>query len=810
MKVARFTFTFFVLSGLLFLSDQKAGPLPPIGKFFSPFYGFWQNAVNNLDEIPASIALNGISEIVDIYYDEHLIPHVFAQNEHDLFYTVGYLNAKHRLWQMEIQAMNAAGRLSEIIGTNTLRHDRMQRRMGILQSAMDMEKEWLQHPELAPMLNSYTLGVNEFINNLKEKDLPIEYKLLDYKPESWSPLKTILVAKNMSALLTLGESDLENTNFASIYGMELFNFLFPDREDDIDPVIPVGTSWKFQTPSSTEPFQHHYLEGNNSRLYKRPSPGLGSNNWVVSGAKTQSGKPILANDMHLGLNLPAIWYQMQLQAPGINTFGHNLPGTPLIITGFNDSIAWGFTNSPRDLVDWYALTLNDQNKTEYLYDGKWMKLQAVVEEIKVRNGETFYDTVYYSHYGPVVFDDSFESRTKKSYSSMQWIAHKLSYEGITFKKLLKARNYTDFRDAIQDFSTPPQNIVFASASGDIALHCQGNIPLRRKNQGKFLIDGSLPGAEWISYIPFEHNPQIFNPDQAFISSANQHQTDENYPYYLYNDFFEYYRNRRINHLLRDMQNITPQDMQNLQLDNYSIKAAEFLPIMLDSLEIDKIPLDKRYIVEGLKKWDYQYEADIPEPVYFELLWESFYGVLWASLDEHQVPLRKPTAFQSYLLLDRLGELREMGFEVKKFTEILHMAFDESLKKIEDAEKTQGGDLRWDAYKNTSIMHMAGIEAFSFTKLSIGGSGDAINAITARHGPSQRLIVAFEGNGVKAWSNYPGGQSGNPGSKYYNNFIKMWENGQYIEILFMKDKKDKSDKIKYTSRLYTPGMQILDH
>jgi penicillin G amidase len=247
---------------------------------------------------------------------------------------------------MEIQAMNAAGRLSEIIGPNTLRHDRMQRRMGILQSALEMEKEWMQHPEIASMLASYTQGVNDYIGKLKDKDLPIEYKLLDYRPESWSPLKTILVAKNMSAMLTLGESDLENTNFVSIYGMGLFDFLFPEREEGIDPVIPAGTRWDFQASPATETFENHYIKEITPRGYERPNPNLGSNNWVVSGAKTQSGKPILCNDMHLGLNLPAIWYQIQLQAPGINTFGHNLPGTPLIITGFNDSIAWGTYQQP--------------------------------------------------------------------------------------------------------------------------------------------------------------------------------------------------------------------------------------------------------------------------------------------------------------------------------------------------------------------------------------------------------------------------------------------------------------------------------
>lgn len=804
MKFLRFAITFLITLALTIALNFRITSIPPLGKLLDPFHGFWQNAQSKAIDAPKVVDLPGMKDAVTVKYDEDLIPHIFAQNEEDLYEAVGYITASQRLWQMEFETHDAAGRLSEIVGPLTLKRDRLKRRQGMVQWAELDLKHWEQNDTINRILDAYTAGVNAYINSLGKKDYPIEYKLLDYKPEPWTKLKCVLLLKYMSAMLTMSESDLENTNTVKLFGKKDFDFLFPEKLPGIDPVIPAGTKWDFdpikiERPDSTDQL---FLFTNN--VTEKPDPAIGSNNWAVSGTKTKSGYPIFANDMHLGLNLPCIWFQMQLNTPKFNVFGHNLPGVPFIITGFNDSIAWGFTNAYRDMVDWYKITYRTNSRDQYKYNDKWMNTRKVIEAIKVRGEGTFYDTVVYTHHGPVVYDRNFTGNDQQVDLAMHWIASVVSDEPLTFLELPKARNYDSFKKAIRHFACPPQNMAFASAQGDIAMNIQGKFPNKWREQGKFILDGSSREADWQGYIPVEQNPSILNPERGFVSSCNQNPTDSLYPYYTYCDHFEHYRNVRLNRVLDSLQNIDVQDMMHLQMDDYSVMAESIMPTLLDSLVTENLNGKSKEIAEALMGWNYQFDYDQKAPSYFRIWWRLFYNMIWDEFDNQKVALDKPNNFTTIYILKKYPNYKFIDIkstpQKETLTDLINLSFAEAVDSIEQWEKDKGLEITWQHFKNTGIRHMVPFfTSFSYEDLAIGGDATAINAVTTNHGPSQRLIVSL-GPAVKAWSNYAGGQSGNPGNPQYDHFIDAWTKGKYFPVLFLHSPTEQNDKIIFTQTL----------
>ena len=334
------------------------GKTPRLGYFLSPQQGFWQNAEPLDVSFDKNISIAGIKSNADVYFDDRLVPHIYAENDTDAYFIQGYLHAKFRLWQMEFQTNVAAGRLSEIIGEGGIKTDQYFRRLGMVYGAEQSLKALEANPETKAATDAYTNGVNAYIKSLKENELPFEFKLLDYKPELWSNLKTALFLKFMSFDLTgQGDDDLWMTNTRNYLGYETFKKLFPERADSLDPIIPKGTAFDkpsiiVKTPANADSvYFHKNDQGITAAPPIIPDKNNGSNNWAVSGAKTKSGKPILCSDPHLGLNLPSLWYEMQITTPTHNTYGASFPGVPAIIIGFTDSIAWGVTNAGRDVKD---------------------------------------------------------------------------------------------------------------------------------------------------------------------------------------------------------------------------------------------------------------------------------------------------------------------------------------------------------------------------------------------------------------------------------------------------------------------------
>jgi penicillin amidase len=810
MKILKFLFSLVITVGLAFICDNQFKPsdsdtaIPPLGKLFNPFTGFWQNAKSSTDLPTESINLNQLIAPVEVQFDEKMVPHVFAQNMQDAMFIQGYLTAQDRLWQMDSGARFGSGRLSEILGEGALEGDMIQRRRGIFLAAQRAVKEWQKEKETYELWESFTRGVNAYILSLKPKDYPIEFKLLDYAPEPWTVVHSALIIKNMALTLCSRENDIESTNAYNHFGAETFNFLYPEYNPKQKPIIPEGTPFDFEPVEISKKKESTEMIGmfNHKTLEKTPE-GIGSNNWAVSGAKTASGNPILCSDPHLRLTLPSVWYEMQLQTPEINVYGVTLPGLPGIIIGFNENIAWGQTNVGQDVMDWYNIKWMDENKETYEVDGLEKEVQKIINVFKVKGlDEPVKDTVKHTIWGPVVYEDPAHP---KQDLAMRWAGVETpNPKEIEFINLLNSgKNYDDYSAALKHYESPAQNFAFASKDGDIAIKVNGKFPIKKEGQGRLVQDGSDSDNAWSGFIPMNQVPQIKNPARQFIASANQHSTDPTYPYY-YNGGFDDYRGRHLVNRLSNMDSITIEDMMALQNDNFSIFAEEATTLLLENIDSNSLNFSQKSALKKIKNWDYKVEKKSITPVLFTEWWNEFYEMTWDEMFvfEDSIEMLKPEPWRTLEILDTLENSHFFDIKstekIENSKNIATLSFIKMMDKMADNFKDPA--YNWSKHKGTVVSHVGRIAAFSSSPIDVGGYRQALNAISEFNGPSWRMIVEL-GDEVKAYGVYPGGQSGNPGDAYFDSMLPKWANGEYYELFFMKDENDKRMPIRCAQKFF---------
>lgn len=530
-------------------------------------------------------------------------------------------------------------------------------------------------------------------------------------------------------------------------------------------------------------------------VMEKPNPHNGSNNWAVGPEKSYSGNPILANDPHLGLNLPSIWYIMQISTPYQNTMGATLPGTLGVISGFNEYIAWGETNATRDVKDWYKIEFKDANRDYYKYDNQWKKTSKRIVKIKIKNAETFNDTVIYTHYGPVSYDRNFKNDAEQVGYAMKWAGH-IGHNFVDlFLKLNKGKTYDDYKNAIANHVAPAQNFVFASKEGDIAIWVQGQFPNKWEGQGKFLMDGNNPEHDWQSFIPTEFNAFTKNPKRGFVSSSNQHPTDSLYPFYVFNDGYDSYRNRVINDFFRSKDKFDIQDFKNLQNTNFNKKASELLPYMLKHMDTSGLNIDQKNILSSVENWDFNSETNQLAPSVWDAWWTTLYILIWDEFETEDIVLEAPFTYRTIRMLketpkDEFMDILETPEKENAF-DLFLISFKQATKQLLEF-KEQNGTYKWQNYKGTQIGHLLeSLPAFSRFDIPIGGDRNTVNAAGNDWGPSWRMIVEMADT-PKAYGIYPGGQSGNPGSKFYDNFIDDWAKGNYLKLHFMQSKNATQD------------------
>lgn len=812
MRIIPFLIFGVITTALIFILNSSVLLPVPLGKLLNPQNGLWQNAEPADKDFSADLKFSQLKGKAEVYFDERLVPHVFAENELDAFFIQGYLHAKFRLWQMEFQTHAAAGRLSEIVGPRLIDFDRGRRRLGMVYAAEAALKEIENDPESLAEANIYTAGVNAYIETLTESSLPIEYKLLGYKPEKWTNLKTALFLKAMAFDLAAYENDFEMSSAKAVFSAYDFDKLYPIVMDSLDPIIPKGTEFPspgidVSIPANADSLYFNFKDSNIiAEERDNPDRDNGSNNWAVSGTKTQSGSPILANDPHLGLNLPALWYEMQISTPSFNAYGATFPGAPSVIIGFNDHCAFGFTNAMRDVRDYFEVRFNDETRSEYWFDSSWRPTTFRVELIKVKGQPDFKDSVAYTNIGPVMYDKSFNggrATNDKNYA-VRWKAHDPSNELKVFTMLNKAKNYDDYYEAVKYLHTPGQNCIFASKNGDIAIWDQGAFPAKWRRQGDFVMPGNDSGFFWKGVIPQVENPHQINPERGFVSSANQLPTDTTYPYYL-GGSYPPYRGWEINKRLSNMDNITPKDMMDLQVDNYNVFAEMAVPVLLRNIDAGKINSVQLKYLNLLKDWDYNNNPESKGTTVFVVLWDSLENEVWT--DEFTKYTHKLPWPHESTLLDLINNDPQFSFfdnintpEVESIKDDIMNAFIKTCKTLSEAESN--GKLTWTKFKDTRVQHLAQIPAFSRLHLPIGGGSHVINATKEQHGPSWRMVVSLTPE-TEAYGIYPGGQNGNPGSKFYDDFVDQWAQGEYYKLWMMKP-ADKTDKRIKWKMIFNPA------
>jgi penicillin amidase len=797
---------YFLLSFILtilfiwFLSVPNPKAPIPLGKFLDPCNGFWRLAEGEKPDFPESLSFPELGSPVEVVFDERRVPHIFGSKQEDIAFVQGYLTARDRLWQMEFQVYAASGRLSELIGRGekdaVLNLDRQNRRKGMVFAAEQTLAALEREPEVKPILDAYVAGVNAWINRLRPRDYPLEYRLMNYRPEPWTVLKTALLLKYMANTLTGGTDDIEYTQALQLWGEPLFDRLYPERPFDESQIIPDEGKLDFvPLPSPVRPPGYHpdSLIAGEFPLEK-PVAGYGSNNWAVSGARSTTGNPILCNDPHLSLNLPSLWYELQLHTPEQNVYGVSLPGAPGIVIGFNDSIAWGMTNAGRDVLDFFRISWKDDRREEYLLAGRWEKAQTRIEAFRIKGEGMYYDTVKYTQLGPVMYDARFGENISTDLA-IRWMAHEPSLEAKTILKLNQAKNYSEYLKAISYFDCPAQNFVFSSSKGDIAIWQMGKFVLKWPEQGRFLLEAADSAQLWNAYIPKEQNPHILNPVRGFVSSANQLSTSVRYPYY-YNGGFESFRNRRLNTLLSGIEPLSAEDMKRIQLDNYSMAAADILPLMLSEFDAGPLSDVQQAAYDKVRKWDYFYGKDSEGAVIFDSWWNQLYDMIWQDEfmlagSELSLPGKDATII---LLRDSLNfsfykDVRNGNTPNRKT--LINQAFLATVESLVTDYDPNPDHWKWGAFKGTTIRHIARIEPLG-RQVDMGGGKNILNASSKHWGPSWRMIVQL-GDEPKAFGVYPGGQSGNPGSRYYDNFVNDWANGSYYRLWYMKNAEDRREK-----------------
>lgn len=810
MKIVKAVVSVLFSLVLIYTLNNKFGDIPPLAKFLDPFNGFWANAESKKQASENILNIEGLKGEVEIHFDDQMIPHIFANNDHDLYFAQGYITAKDRLWQMDFQTRFASGRLSEVVGPKAIELDRYQRRMGMSFGAENMIEVVMKDPEINAIMNAYSAGVNAYIHSLKPSEYPIEFKLLNYEPEDWKPVNSALLLKLMSATLAGGSNEFYMNNVLQKYGPEITKDLFPDYPFREDPIIPVGTKWDFEPVNVPEmPSLGKTTTALNINT-KEKEEGIGSNNWAVSGKKTASGYPLLANDPHLDLTLPSIWYQIQLASTDVNACGVSIPGSPGVIIGFNKDVAWGVTNVGSDVLDWYNIKFKDASKKEYWFDNKWLPVKERIENIKSSDGRTLTDTVLYTHHGPVVYtseqrpDNFSKVNNIPTGHALKWVAHMGSNDIRTFIALNKAKNYTDYRKALTYYSAPAQNFVFASFENDIAITPNGYFPLKWKGQGKFLLDGTNPSNDWSGRIPAEHNPTVKNPERNFVSSANQFPSDQSYPYYLNWEYSGYERSHRINKRLSVMTQANVDSIQNLQNDNYSILAENILLTLVSLVDTEKLNASEREGLNIVSKWNKFFDADEIGASIFEL-WHKNLGIqIWQDdFGDPKTPMRYPSRDRNVQLL--LSEPNALWWDNVKTakketrTDLVNASFKFAIDSLQRKFGPLDTDWAWANLKKTHVPHLAKVAGFGSKFLYNGGSKTSVNATSESNGPSWRMIVAL-GKEVKAYGVFPGGESGNPGSHYYDDMIDTWSEGKLNELVYLKVKDEKSKRIITTWKM----------
>ncbi len=761
-------------------------------------------ATKSFPQTSGTIVVEGLGGPVSIHRDSFGMPHVFASNERDAYLAAGILHAQDRLWQMDLIRRAGEGRLAEILGEKALPVDRLFRTLGLTAVSRQIVSEL--DIDTRSALESYATGVNAYIRDHRSS-LPVEFDMLGIEPDPWLPEHTILLSKLMAWELNYSRwVDITFGYIVERVGEERARELYPDWPPGAPVIVPAELRGTLGADLLGADRLFHDLTGLGGF-------GSGSNSWVISGSKTVSGKPLLANDPHLVLTAPARWYEMHLSTPTLDVSGASLPGIPFIVIGRNRSIAWGLTNAMVDDEDFYIEEVDSiEYPTRYRVNGDWREMQSKVDTILVKDQLPVVLTSYRTHHGPIVNRVEPAAALSPRLLSMQWTAMEATQEARAFYQINRAANWREFREGLKHFSAPAQNFVYADTAGNIGYYLGGRIPLRRVRQLSSPYPGGTGQFDWQGYVPFEENPHAFNPSSGFLATANNRIVDEAYPYYISNQWEPSWRVQRINEVLSNSARLEVEDCQRLQLDLVSPQARIIVPEILraypDTVTQDE---DLRTALTYFRSWDFTMrQEDVPTSVFQSFLMRAIRNTFDDELGDAVARLYDTSAARPLIALTRLLQKDSSAWfddgttpSVESKNDIIRRSLEEGIR---DLRQKYGGELKelsWGTVHQVEFTHVFGENRllrplFNVGPFPVGGSHSTVwkgdfrirEAFRNFVGPSTRQVFDLSDlNNTRAVT--PPGQSGQIYHKNYADQVPLWLAGAYRRVPMDRDRIERA-------------------
>lgn len=802
-------------------------------------------ARSQFPQISGSVKLDGLKGSVEIIRDSFGVPHIYADTPDDLFRAQGYVHAQDRYFQMEFWRRIGQGRLAELFGPSALEQDQFIRTVGWHRVAAEEAKHL--NPEMQLALDSYAAGVNGYALT-HQGQLGLEFKVLGligptWQPEVWKPENSLTWAKAMAWNLG-GNLDTELLRMAITAkgGAALTEALLPPYPKDGPVIVPStgsanasdrGEGMRSRGDERKSTLSPHPLTSSSPDTVKTTlhllkntrqlaettgllrENGIGSNNWVVAGSHTSTGKPILSNDPHLGVQMPSIWYQIGLHCRSISAacpydvVGASFAGVPGVIIGHNARIAWGVTNVEPDTQDLVIEKPNPNNSDEFEYMGKFELSQVREEVINVAGKESVRLKVRVTRHGPVISDIfkpikdlKLDQGLGQQVLALQWTSLQSENLFNAVLKINQAQNWEMFREALHDWASPAQNFVYADIDGNIGYQMPGRIPIRKNSDGKAPTSGWNGDADWVSYIDFEKLPKLFNPKQGYIVTANNAVVDGQYPFLITHDWERGYRARRISELITSKEKLSVEDMTRFQMDSHATHADDLLPL-LDSITLNS---ELAPALAALKAWDRVYTRDSVGATIFEAFWKHlahniFDDELGADLAKEVIDLGSPTklAVKNTLAQSDAPWWDNVSTPNKETRdEIVAKSLTNAIAELKgklgnDMAQWRWGKLHTITFQNQTLgkSGVAPIEAlFNRGPFALDGATSTVNAentneeFTVRSHPSWRMVVDL-GDFTKSVAVHPTGQSGHTLSPHYDDMMKLWLEGRTQAFLWQR-------------------------
>jgi penicillin G amidase len=796
-----------VSGGILFLAFLGAGPLPALGPAFNPVTGAWTMAAE-AQVRSETLHLDGVQQPARVILERDGTAHIVAQTDHDLFVAIGYVQARFRLFQMDLLRRQGEGRLSEIVGKAALDTDRFELQLGLLRTA---QQEWTSaSPRSHEALLAFAQGVNDRIAEAESThELDAMFTLLGYQPRPWTPVDSLLVKGDMTQTLNFTDTPLVMALLKKSLGPDLtsewFPILPPNPQSPYDPgpypkpaaVAPIATARIAIDAAATAAADVY------QRLGSLP-PGLlatggDSNNWAVSGGRSASGGALMAGDPHLHLTLPAIWFQLSIDSPSYHASGVSIAGTPVVLIGHNQHISWSLTDAQNQQAFFYLEHEDNAHPGRYEWRGSWHSYDTASYDIPVLGGATQHLTVKLSVHGPVI--------TERGQTTTVWWAGNIPSQDLdVLLGIDQAGSWQEFRDALRDWYSPTHNFVYADDKGNIGLISAGYYPQVGSQAQPWL---PMPGTgedDVTGTIPYDRIPQVFDPPSGIIWSANQRQVTSDYPYYIgtTSNFFDPgYRADEIHRVLSQgpapsgclappCGKFTASDMMSLQTDTRDYLASEIVPVLVRTLAGEQLTARESAALGELKGWDYKMDVDSAAATVWWTFWQSYlsqtFDPWWKS---RHVPVDRSELDDSLgqdLEAWTLGDLTNRTFSApgageRNATDVMRKAFHGTVSALAKRLGSDPKSWTWGRIHQRELENLAHISGLSYGPQP--DRGDAFTPLAApdfpsSHGPSWRMVVDW---GTGTFSGiYPGGQSEDPASPWYMDRVQTWWDGLYAPML----------------------------